>query len=298
MKIIFFGTPDYVVPVAEALRKGFSRKESDGLQAVVTQAPKPAGRKQKPEHSPVDNWSYKHKIPALFNFRQIPEADLGVVAAYGKIIPQEVIEKFSYGILNIHPSLLPQYRGPSPVRSAVAAGETTTGVTIIEMDAEVDHGPIVSQFKEAIRPDDTTESLRKRLFERSANFLVDLIPNYLNGKIKPKEQKHSEATFTYLVKRSDGYVEPNDLKEALKGKGAAKVNNHIRAMYPWPCGWTQINPTEKEKQRLKLIKSHADGKKLIMDEVQLEGKNPVSWDQFRQGYSQSLLAGEPISHLS
>lgn len=297
MKIVFFGTPEYVVPVAEALRKNFTRKEVDGLRAVVTQAPKAVGRQQQKEHSAVDNWSYKYKIPALFDLKQVPESDLGVVAAYGKIIPQEIIDKFGYGIINIHPSLLPKYRGASPVQAAIAAGEATTGVTIIKMDAEMDHGPIISQFKQTIDDNDTTESLREKLFERAANFVVDLIPNYLNGKVKAKEQDHSQASYTYLIKRSDGYVAPKDLKEALQGKSATKVNNHIRAMYPWPCGWTEVHLNKESAQRLKLIKAHVEEEKLILEEVQLEGKNPVSWNQFTQGYPRALLAGEPVSRL-
>lgn len=284
MKIIFFGTPDYVVPVAEALRKNFSRKDADGLRAVVTQAPKPVGRKQKKEHSAVDNWSLSHSIPALFNFDQIPDADLGVVAAYGKIIPQETIDKFNYGILNVHPSLLPKYRGASPVQAAIAAGEITTGVSIIKMDEEVDHGPIVSQFKQGIGPNDTAGSLREKLFERSAEFLVDLIPNYMSGKIKPKEQDHKKATYTYLVKRSDGFVDPKKLKEAMDGDGAEEIYNHIRAMYPWPAAWTNVDLGKGEVKRLKILKARLEEKKLELDEVQLEGKNPVSWGQFRKGY--------------
>lgn len=278
MKIIFFGTPEYVVPIAEALRVGFTRKDADGIRAVVTQPPKETGRKRERIHSPVDDWSYSYKIPAFFDPNQIPEPDLGVVAAYGKIIPQSVIDKFKYGILNIHPSLLPKYRGASPVQAAIAAGDELTGVTIIKMDSQVDHGPIVGQFKEKIGTDDTTETLRKRLFERAADFLVELIPNYINGKIIPKKQDDNQATFTKVLTRENGFID-------LTKSDPVEVERFIRAMHPWPGAWSWVK-AKNEKLRLKLLKAHFDtkSKKLILDEVQLEGKNPVSWDQFTAGY--------------
>ncbi|PIU71772.1 methionyl-tRNA formyltransferase, partial [Candidatus Woesebacteria bacterium CG06_land_8_20_14_3_00_39_27] len=200
MKIIFFGTPEYVVPILAKLAK---RHE---IVAVVTQPPKPVGREQFKKYSPVDDWVYKRDIKILrdLDTKQFPDADLGVCAAYGKIIPQKVIGLFKFGILNIHPSLLPKYRGASPISEAIKNGDTESGVTIIKMDEKMDHGPIITFFKEEILPDDTTESLRERLFERSADVLIQLIPAYISGKVKPKEQNHNEATFTKVLTREDG----------------------------------------------------------------------------------------------
>ncbi len=267
MKIVFFGTPDYVIPVLKELYKVYGAGV-DGLICVVSQSPKEAGRKKFVERSAVDNWAFKHKIKVVYDLEKVPEATLGIVAAYGKLIPNSVIKKFASGILNIHPSLLPAFRGASPVQSAIAANVNLTGVTILKMDELMDHGPIVSQFKEEILPSDTAETLRQRLFARSAEFLISLIPNYLNQKIKPKEQNHTKATFCKILKKKDGYIN-------LTGKKTLEANdNFIRAMHPWPGAWTrvQIGP---ETKRLKLMPGNL---------VQLEGKTTVSWKQFIEGH--------------
>lgn len=280
MKIIFFGTPDYVLPVVDALYKEYRTSKHKGVVAVVTQPPKPAGRDKKIKYSAVDAWAYKKNIPIFYNYDGLPEADLGVVAAYGKIIPKPVIDDFKFGILNVHPSLLPKYRGASPVQAAIAAGDSVTGVTVIKMDEKMDHGPIISSFKEDILDDDTNETLRTRLFERSAQFLIDLIPNYLNGKIKPKEQDHDKATFTKLITKEDGFV-----KEPFKDP--ATTERLFRAYHPWPGVWTKIKiSSEKGAKmlRLKMLKLHLMGEKLILEQVQLEGKNPVTWEEFKKGY--------------
>ncbi len=277
LKIVFFGTPDYVLPILKALVKKYGRGE-EGLVAVVTQSPKAAGRKKFISRSPVDNWAYKHKVPVIYNLTKIPKAELGILAAYGKIIPQEIISHFKLGILNIHPSLLPLYRGPSPVQAAIAKGETTTGVSVIKMDEKIDHGPIVSQFKETIQTQDTTTSLRARLFERAAKFLIDLIPAYLERKITPKKQNETQATYTKIYTKQDGFLDLTKTKPQ-------EAERFIRAMDPWPGAWTLIYlPSSKQAKRLKILKAHLDKKKLILDKVQLEGKNPVSWEQFEAGY--------------
>ncbi len=307
MRIIFFGTPDYVVPIADALHKKYHAVREKGVVAVVTQPPKPIGRKKEIAYSPIDNWAYKKKIKILrdLNISSFPSAELGIVASYGKIIPKKIIDNFKFGVLNIHPSLLPKYRGASPIQAAIAAGETTTGVTIIKMDEFMDHGPIVSQFKETINPDDSFGTLRQRLFERSAQFLIDLIPNYLNGKINLKEQNHNEATFTKLITKENGFIKPQFIANLLdnsknqKNKKdkfevkfikdfsapitAESIHNLIRAFDPWPNAWTYVEISGKIK-RLKLIKSRLQNQKLVLEKVQIEGKNPVKWEEFKKGY--------------
>jgi len=278
MRIIFFGTPDYVLPVLGALYKEYRTVKQKGVVAVVTQPPRPAGRGKKIEYSAVDHWAYKRSIKVFHNYEGLPEAELGIVASYGKIIPENVIKHFKFGILNIHPSLLPKFRGASPIQGAIVAGETTTGVTIIKMDALMDHGPTVSSFKEEILSDDTNETLRNRLFARAAQFLIDLIPGYLEGKIKPKPQNHGEATFTKLIKKEDGFISLIALKEDPEG-----TERKFRAFYPWPGIWTIVTIKE-EKRRLKILKLHLENSKLVLDKVQLEGKNPVSWAEFDKGY--------------
>lgn len=312
MKIVFFGTPDYIVPVLNSLHKTFiSGPGESPIVAVVTQKPKPTGRKQILAYTPVDEWAHKRKIPVFYSANELLEekirADLGVLAAYGAIIPKEVIKSFPHGILNIHPSLLPKNRGASPIQAAILAGETETGVTIIKIDELLDHGPIVSQFKEALSPTETLESLRKRLFERAAEVLVALLGPYREGKIKAREQNHQEATYTTLVKKEHGFIPPNFLKYALEGKtpkedweiGFIKdfsikptplsCERFIRALDPWPQAWTNIKINSSQK-RLKILKAHITEGKLILGLVQLEGKNPVSWEEFLAGYAGAAFA--------
>jgi methionyl-tRNA formyltransferase len=292
LKIGFFGTPSYVLPVLTALhRKYVTGPGRSPIVAVVTQSPKPTGRKQILAYSPIDKWAHDHKIEIFYSagdFLKNPvEADFGVCAAYGEIIPQSVINFFPKGILNIHPSLLPKYRGASPVQSAIVNGETETGVTIIKMDEKMDHGPIISQFKEEIDPADTGESLRKRLFEKSAEVLIELIDPYLKGKIKPRVQNDEEATFTKIVKREDGLV-------SLDKDDPEIIERKSRAYSPWPGIWTLLRlpgAAEGPSRRLKILKLHLDNGKLILDEVQLEGKNPVKWKQFEDAY----LKSSPLS---
>lgn len=268
MKIIFFGTPDYVLPILKALKNHYE------IAAVVTQSPKPAGRKQKLTYSPIDKFAHTKHIPIYYDFQNLPQAELGVCAAYGAKIPKQVINSLKYGILNIHPSLLPKLRGASPVSTAIVQGLKVTGVTIIKMDEKIDHGPIVTRFKQEIMPQDTTKSLRERLFTQSAKVLIELIPNYTKGKITLKNQDDNQATFTKTLTKKDGFVD-------LKKEDPQILERKLRAYFPWPGIWTFVG-----EKRLKILKAHLDIKHqtLVIDTVQLEGKNPVSWKQFKEAY--------------
>jgi methionyl-tRNA formyltransferase len=215
------------------------------------------------------------------------EADIGILASYGEIIRKDVINLFPHGILVIHPSLLPKYRGASPIPAAIAAGETITGVTIFKMDEKVDHGPIISQFKEEVLPTDTTETLRVRLFERSAEVLVELLEPYMQGKITPKVQDDSEATVTKIMTRENGRIDLNKVSPE-------EVERFIRAMLPWPVAWTTVRlaPTDTTTRKIKIHKAHIDDGKLVLDEVQLEAKEKVSWKQFKEGYREATFVAE------
>lgn len=298
MKIAFFGTPDYCLPILKSL---------PSVIAVVTQKPKPVGRKKILTYSPIDKWAHKKKLSIFYSSKEFVEskikADLGILASYGEIIPKKVINMFPHGILNIHPSLLPKFRGASPVRATIVSGEKQTGVSIIKLDEELDHGPIISQFTEPVQTQDTTETLRKRLFEKSAEVLSTLIEPYIKNKITPRKQDHKKATFTTQIIKKHAFIPPKYLTAALAGKTAKDkwnipfikncvlhptcrvLHNYIRAMKPWPIAWTEVTPAKGQKpKRLKILKAHLEAKKLVLDEVQLEGKKPVSWKQFKQGY--------------
>lgn len=297
MKIVFFGTPAYVLPILKAVHKKFvSGPGKSPIVAVVTQPPKPVGRKKILTYSPIDKWAHEHGIPIYYSANELlenpPKATLGILASYGEIIKRDVINLFPQGILVIHPSLLPKYRGASPVPAAIANGDTETGVSIIKMDEKMDHGPVLVQSREQISADDTSVILRDRLFERSADILTEMLPSYMQGKIKLKKQDDTAATLTKLLKKEDGFI------DLTKEKSAVKINNFIKAMTSWPGAWTWILITingKKVKKRLKLLKAHLEtsdsgAQLLVFDEVQLEGKYPVTWKQFQEGYKEALFA--------
>jgi methionyl-tRNA formyltransferase len=314
MKIVFFGTPDYVLSILTSLHKKFvTGPGKSPIVAVVTQSPKPVGRKQIITYSPIDHWAHEHGVPIHYSANELAidgiDADVGVLASYGEIIKPEVIKLFPQGILVIHPSLLPKFRWGSPVPAAIITDSNPTGVTIIKMDDKFDHGPIVTQSKEEILPDDTTESLRARLFEKSAAVLVESIEPYLQGKIKPKVQNEEDASFARIFTKEEACI-PNEyitstLKEvALQGNWkipfitdfsmpvtAENIDRFIRAMKPWPVAWTPVHlsTTDGSTKRLKILNAHVDGEKITLDEVQLEGKNPVSWKQFKEAFPNSDL---------
>ncbi len=210
--------------------------------------------------------------------------EVGVLASFGKIVPPEILTIPKHGILNLHPSLLPKYRGPTPAQTTILNEEKQTGLTIIKMDKEVDHGPIVAQFKEEILPTDTAESLYFRLFSAGAEVLKTILPAYLEGRIKLRTQNHSKATYTKKLTREDGKI---DWKKPPK-----YIERMIRAFYPWPGCWTKIHlrggvAPETHlggEKRLKILKAHLENGKLVLDQVQLEGKKPVAYKQFLEGY--------------
>ena len=276
MRIIFFGTPDYVVPILNKLHKYHE------IVAVVTQPPKPVGRDKIITYSAVDTWAYKRRlsssggkkyIPKFFDFSELPQADMGVCASFGMIIPKDVLNLFKYGVLNIHPSLLPQFRGSSPVPATLISGTNPTGVSIIKMNENLDQGPILTQFKEDVLDTDTNETLRNRLFEKSADVLVEMIPAYVENKIKLKPQDDTKATFTKTITKKDGFVD-------LTKDDPIITERKFRAYTPWPGIWTLLNG-----KRLKILKCHTEEHKLILEEVQLEGKKPTVWKVFKRAFS-------------
>jgi methionyl-tRNA formyltransferase len=298
MKVIFFGTPEFVIPIAQNLQK----ISHSNLVAVVTQEPKPIGRRQIVTPSPIEAWAKKRQIPVLYNLIDLPPADLGVVASYGQIIPPKTIDRFRHGILNIHFSLLPKFRGASPVQATILT-QKDCGVSIIKMDAKLDHGPIISQFTETVKKGGNTQALRQRLAQSSAQVLITIIPSFIKGVIKPREQNHSLASLTRQITKQDGFIPPNFIQNALEAKktsqkwqigfikdfsvtpNAAWIERFIRAMSPWPMAWTLLHlGSSQQARRLIIHKAHQEEKKLVLDMVQLEGKKQSSWKQFKQGY--------------
>ncbi|MBI4330816.1 MAG: methionyl-tRNA formyltransferase [Chloroflexi bacterium] len=235
MNIVFMGTPDFAVPVLRALiDSGYS------IAGVYTAPDKPRGRGQGLAISPVKKLALSCKLP-LFQppgLRSSGEVDalralspeLIVVAAYGLILPRDVLAAPRRGCLNVHPSLLPRYRGPSPVSAAILAGESTTGVTIMLLDEGMDTGPVLARKEEPVLPEDTTGSLTERLAGLGAHLLLETIPLWAAGKITPAPQDNSRASYSKTLRKEDGEIDWSDHAE--------RISRQVRAFQPWPGSYT------------------------------------------------------------
>lgn len=230
------GTPDFALPVLEAaLHLGAT------VVGVYTRPDKPQGRGLKVEPPPVKRYALERGLPvfqptSLRNPAAQAELaalkpDVVLVAAYGRILPSEVLAIPPKGALNVHPSLLPRYRGPSPVVTAILDGVERTGVTLYLMDAGMDTGPVLAQREEPVWPDDTAESLTRRLFRVGADLVVDVLPRWVAGTVAPVPQDETQATVTRLVTREDG--------EADWRLPATTLHRRLRAYAPWPGLYTR-----------------------------------------------------------
>lgn len=279
LKIIFFGTPQEVVPVLESLVKHFT------VVAVVTTPDQKAGRRQLLTPPPIKVVAQKYNIPVFqpesfsstASLSKLPTADLYVVAAYGKLIPNDILQTPHYDAINIHPSLLPMYRGATPIQTALLNGDRTTGITIIKMDNQMDHGPILHQLSYKLEETDTFELLMKKMFTQAAMILPHVIEEYTSGRLTPQPQDESKATYTKMITKEDGYI---DLSK-IKTLNAVEIENWklniartIRAYYPWPSVWTKISMKNHEV-RMKFLPNN---------QLQIEGKKPMSIQDFINGY--------------
>lgn len=272
MKIVFLGTPEFGAVVLERLCKANLKPV-----LVVTAPDKPVGRKHILTPPPAKIIAERYKIPIiqpkniLDSKFQILDSDLVVVAAFGQILPKEILEIPKYGCLNVHASLLPKYRGPSPIQCAILNGEKETGATIILMDEKIDHGPILTQRKTTIGSNETQKQLYDRLAILGAELLIDTIPDWLRGKIRVRCQDEKRATYTKILKREDGKIDWR--------KSAQEIERQIRAFDPWPGSYTIY-----KGKILKILKAEVSENRLIIKEVQLEGKRPMSFEDFLRGH--------------
>ncbi len=206
---VFFGTDIFAVKVLETLAL------NNLLPSLIVTTPDtPQGRHLTLTPPPVKIWAEQNNIPFLqpekLSSSALPASDLFLVASYGKIIPEKVFNLPKHGTLNIHPSLLPKHRGASPIQSAILNGDTETGVTIMLIDKEVDHGAIVAQEKLTLNGEETFESLRDTLAKLGAELFTKILPDWVDGKIEAKEQNHTEATFTKKITKQDGEIKLTD----------------------------------------------------------------------------------------
>jgi len=193
------------------------------------------------------------------------------LVAYGKILPKKILDIPPHGVINLHPSLLPQYRGPTPIQEAILDGQNQTGVSIIKLDEKTDHGPIIAQKKLEILEDDNNESLSNSLACEGADFLIKVLPDYLQSKLTPKEQSDKFASYTKLIS-------PQDTKINWK-KSPLEIYHQIRAYSPRPGAWTDITG-----KRVKILKASLnENGELEIDEVQPPGKKKMPYSEYLKG---------------
>ncbi len=300
MRIVFMGAAEFSLPTLELL----VRSEHD-LVAVYTQPDKPAGRGRAPALPGVKRVALEHGLtvvqPASFKEAGVRELlarlrpDVIVVAALGKILPEAVLALPPFGCLNLHPSLLPRHRGPSPVQGAILVGDEWTGVSIMLMEEGVDSGPILSQRKVAIEPQDTAQSLAKKLAQIGAQLLEETLPLWLSRSLAPQPQPEEGATYTKLISKEEGEIDWH--------LSAVEIWRRVRAFYPWPGCYTWWQG--KMVKVLAAIALAGGGKPgwvttlapgagaalgvetgegiLGLHQVQLEGKREMTAEEFARG---------------
>jgi methionyl-tRNA formyltransferase len=302
-KIIFFGTPELGAAVLQSLLEN-----NFEVVAVITQADKKIGRRQEITFSPVKKLALEKNIqifqPEKLSDENIIsevknlESDLFVVAAYGKILPKNLLDIPRFGSINVHPSLLPKFRGPTPVPAALLAGEKETGVTLILMNEKMDEGDILAQEKIAIEENETADLLMERLSRIAEKMIARTIPDWIDGKIKPVSQNNAQATYCPILKREDGKVDWSDASQ--------NIYNKWRAYQPWP-GIFSILSMKNGMKRIKItevelivnekagempgeivrynerIVVQAKGGLIILKKIQPEGKKEMPAEDFSKG---------------
>lgn len=319
VRIIYMGTPQFAVPALEALIQGAAPgavlPEGYEIVTVITRTDKPSGRAQEIVYSPVKQVALAHGLPvwqpgsfkkaenqtALAAYR----ADLFIVAAFGQILPQAVLDLPRYGTLNIHASLLPKYRGSSPISEAILHGETETGVTIMLIDAGIDTGPLLLKRAIPLAGRETTASLTTKLADLGASALLEALPLWIQGQLAPEPQDHTRASYTRMIKKEDGRIDWSRPAEIL--------DRAIRAYTPWPNAYTTwrgkllkilsayplpSSPPDADQPGRVSLDTYAEAGgtqkalriatgqgSLLVGRVQLEGRKAMCTDEFVRGYA-------------
>ena len=303
MRVVFFGTPQFAVPSLEHLIRS-----SHQVVGVVTQPDRPRGRGQKVTDSPIKATALQHNLPVFQPPRlRDPEVadtltkwapDLGVVAAYGKIIPESLLNLPRLGMINVHASLLPRYRGAAPVQRAVIDGVPQTGVTIMRMVAALDAGGMFAKVTRPIGPDETSDVVERDLADLGAALLIEVIEDLAGGSAIEELQDHASSTYASKIGKEEGLVDWT--------LPAVAIHNRVRGLYPWPHAFTYL-----EGERLILMRTHVvtettaaapgtvvdvaggllhvatgNSGRLAIDEIQPEGRRAMKMRDY--------LAGHPI----
>ncbi len=304
LRVVFLGTPQFAVPTLKHLLA--SRHEVVG---VVTQPDRPRGRGQKVSDSPVKMVALEHGLPLIQPEKlRHPDVaatlrswqpDLGVVAAYGKIIPKEILSLPRLGMINVHASLLPKYRGAAPVHRAVIDGEHETGVTIMRVEEMLDSGPMLAKVTRPIDPNETSDIVERDLAELGAPLLVSVVDRLSEGEVPEELQDFMVCSYAPKVTKEEGLIDWT--------LPAIYIHNRVRGLYPWPHAYTYLNG-----QRLIVLRTRAEsgttdaepgtildttgdaihvtaghGGRLAIESLQPEGRRPMTAREF--------LAGHPIA---
>jgi methionyl-tRNA formyltransferase len=298
MRLVFLGTPAFAVPTLERIAAA-----GHEVLLVVSQPDRPKGRGRKSAASPVKEAALRLGLPVFQPERiRLPETrerlaalapEAMVVVGYGQIIPQSVIDLAPRGILNVHASLLPKYRGAAPVQWAIVNGETRTGVTVMQIDAGLDTGAILLAAETAIGPDETAPELALRLAGMGADLLVDTLARMAQGGLQPCPQGSAQASYAPILKKEDGRIDWNQPAHA--------IHNRVRGLLPWPGAYTSFRGHGLQIWKSRVAASqatlapgqlrHAGGlfagcggdTAMELVEVQLEGRKKISAEDFANG---------------
>lgn len=301
LRIVFFGTPEFAVPTLRCLLDS-----SHPVVAVVTQPDRPRGRGQRVSDSPVKALAQTRGLP-VFQPTRLRDPlfaetlrglnpDLGVVAAYGKLLPEETLAVPRHGMINVHASLLPKYRGAAPVHRAVIDGETETGVTIMRVEQMLDSGPMMAKVKRPIGPDETSDVVERDLAEMGARLLVDVVDRIAAGTQQEELQDFMVCSYAPRLTKEEGLIDWS--------LPASYIHNRVRGLYPWPHAYTYLDAT-----RLIVLVTHIDntpadappgtivaaarddlqiatghGGRIAIDRLQLEGGRPLAAREFLAGH--------------
>ncbi|SET84344.1 methionyl-tRNA formyltransferase [Salinibacillus kushneri] len=308
-RIVFMGTPDFAVPVLQSIiQEGYQ------VAAVVTQPDRPKGRKRELTPPPVKVEALRHDIPVIqpekikneYEMVLDYQPDLIVTAAFGQILPKELLEEPLYGCINVHASLLPELRGGAPIHYAILEGKKETGVTIMYMVEALDAGDMLAKVKVPIQENDHVGSLHDKLAEAGSNLLVDTLPKIFNKTIEPEKQNHEQATFAYNIKREQERINWNENYE--------DIYNHIRGLHPWPVASTKLNGknikiwwgekvnktynetpgTISEMDEDGFVVVCGDQKGIRITELQPAGKKRMNAESFLRGAGSKLTTGDRL----
>jgi methionyl-tRNA formyltransferase len=300
VRTVFMGTPQFAVTILESLLQSYCQ-----LLAVYTQPDKPAGRGRPVVFPPVKKLALERQIPVIqpktFKSSEVVEKlasfqpELIIVAAFGAILPPEVLSLPKFACLNVHPSLLPRHRGPSPVADTIICGDEITGVTIMLMDAGMDTGPILTQEKVGISFMNTTGSLSSKLADVGAKLLLETLPKWFENELRPQAQDESQATYSKLITSEDAEIDWH--------LSAVELWRRVRAYNPWPSCYTWYHGKRLKIHKTIPVGDVADGDIgevaalpeppgvgvitrqgiLGLCQVQLEGRREMSVDDFVRG---------------